>query len=122
MTRKRRLQRQYDLAAPNADYPPWEGQPQETLIICTHQRSGSTPLGEAVYAAKELGNPLEYFHAGFRPDLVRQWRAEDVRTYLDAVYRHITAPSGVLSLKLFWPDVEQLAAEVAPDRYRLLYD
>ena len=55
----------YDLATTAHDYPPWDGPPRHTILICTHPRSGSTLLGEAIHAVGGLGSPLEYFHRGF---------------------------------------------------------
>ena len=50
----------YDLASAAHDYPIWEGLPRRTVLLCTHPRSGSTLLGEALYFAGGLGCPLEY--------------------------------------------------------------
>ena len=105
-TRKR-----YDLTLAEHDYPPWEGAPRRTILLCSEQRSGSTLLGEALYFAGNLGCPLEYFHAGFRPDFVARWRTHDADDYLHAVHRHRTAPGGTFSAKLFWRDVLDLLAE-----------
>lgn len=106
----------YDLATEAGDYPPWEGPPRRTVLICTHMRSGSTLLGEALRAAG-LGTPLEYFHRGFRPSLQALWNADSLETYLRALYRRRIHPSGVLAVKLFWTDLEDLAHERAPPRY-----
>ena len=101
----------YDLTTAAADYPEWHGLPERTLLVCTHPRSGSTLLGESIYSAGGLGCPLEYFHRGFRPALAERWQAPDLPTYIQAVYRHRTDPTGVLSVKLFWTDVEETIRE-----------
>lgn len=109
------MNRRYDLATDAADYPPWEGPPHRSLLICTEQRSGSTLLGEALYFAGGLGCALEYFSSGFRPSFALDWNAPDIDRYLAALYRRRTDPSGVLSVKLFWGDIEDLAQDIAPD-------
>lgn len=106
----------YDLVRTSADYPVWNGPPERTIVICTQQRSGSTLLGEAIYFAGGLGCPLEYFHKGFRPGFARRWSTDDICSYVAAVYRHRTDPSGVFSVKLFWQDVLPLVRELAPDK------
>ena len=105
-TRKR-----YDLTLAEHDYPTWDGRPTRTILLCSEPRSGSTLLGEALYFAGGLGCPLEYFHAGFRPDFVARWGTDDAETYLRAVHRHRTGPNGTFSAKLFWRDVLDLLAE-----------
>lgn len=128
--------RPYDLATAAHDYPVWDGQPARSLLICAHPRSGSTLLGEALYFAGDLGCPLEYYHVGFRPRLEREWGVRGTADYTRAMWRRRTAPSGVLSIKLMWRDVQELALErdpvafaeiessppeaVSPDSYRRL--
>lgn len=128
----------YDLTSAGYDFPPREGAPLRTVLICTHPRSGSTLLGEAVHFAGGLGSPLEYFHVGFRPALAARWGTESARDYAGAVWRHRTDPGGTLAVKLFWRDVHELAAELghpgavafgenppesfAPDQYRALWE
>ncbi|WP_066810413.1 Stf0 family sulfotransferase [Sphingomonas asaccharolytica] len=107
----------YDLTLADRDYPEWIGPPRRSLLICTLPRSGSTLLSEALHFAGGLGCPLEYFHRGFRPDFVERWDAGTLPDYIRAVHRWRTDPSGVLSVKLFWGDVEALAAEMAPSRF-----
>jgi trehalose 2-sulfotransferase len=101
----------YDLAAAGADYPARSGPPDRTVVVCSHPRSGSTLLGEAIYAAGGLGCPLEYLHRGFRPAFAQRWDAHDLPAYTQAMHRHRTDPSGVFSIKLFWQDVEETVAE-----------
>lgn len=96
----------YDLTTQAADYPEWHGPPERTLLVCTHPRSGSTLLGETLYAAGGLGCPLEYFHRGFRPAFAARWQAPDLPSFIRAVRRFRTDRTGVLSVKLFWYDVE----------------
>lgn len=108
----------YDLASAGHDYPEWEGPPRRTVLICTHPRSGSTLLGEALYFAGRLGCPLEYFHAGFRPSFARRWDAADFDTLSAAVRRHRTTPDGTLGVKLFWRDIEEIARHAVPDLER----
>jgi len=103
----------YDLV--EADFPPWEGVPRRTILLCSHPRSGSTMLGETLFAAGNFGCPIEYFHRGFQPVLARRWGIEGFPAYLRAVYRHRTDPSGTLGVKLFWPDVEGLFRAHFPD-------
>jgi LPS sulfotransferase NodH len=105
----------YDLTTEAADYPEWHGPPERTLLVCTHPRSGSTLLGESIYAAGGLGCPLEYFHRGFRPALAERWRAPDLTSYIRAVHRFRTDRTGVLSAKLFWYDVEETIREQQRD-------
>jgi len=109
--------KQYDLATAEYDYADWQGSPRRTILICTHQRSGSTLLGEALHFAGGLGCPLEYFHIGFRPALAERWQTPDLASYAAAVTRHRTDPSGTLSVKLFWRDVVELATEIDPARF-----
>jgi len=106
--------RPYDLATSDHDYPDRSGPPARTLLICTHPRSGSTLLGEALYFAGDLGCPLEYFHIGFRHRFEKQWGVSDTRDLARAVWRHRTAPNGVLAVKLMWRDVQELALELDP--------
>lgn len=107
----------YDLALASGDFAPWEGPPRRSIVICSHPRSGSTLLGEAVRFADGLGCPLEYLHRGFRPTIAERWRAPDLGSFVSALHRHRTEPNGVLSIKLFWQDVEEVAHESAPDRF-----
>ncbi|MCA1196391.1 sulfotransferase [Sphingomonas sp. R647] len=108
----------YDLVSAEHDYPKWDGPPQRTVLTCTHPRSGSTLLGEALYFAGGLGCPLEYFHAGFRPSFARRWNAPGFDTLSDAVRRHRTAPTGTMGVKLFWNDIEEIARDADPDLER----
>jgi trehalose 2-sulfotransferase len=101
----------YDLATAAGDFPPWEGRPQRSVVLCSHPRSGSTLLGEAIFAAGGLGCPLEYLHRGFRPALAARWAAPDLASFTSAVHRHRTDTSGVLAMKLFWRDVEETWSE-----------
>lgn len=104
----------YDLASARHDYPERDGPPRRTVLICTHPRSGSTLLGEALYFAGGLGCPLEYFHAGFRPSFARRWDAPDFDSLAAAVWRHRTTPEGTLGVKLFWRDIEEVARDADP--------
>lgn len=104
----------YDLALAEADYPQWEGRPHRTLVICTHQRSGSSLLGEAITFAGDMGTPLEYFHRGFRPSFEQRWGSSDTTAYVADLYRYRTDPGGTLAVKLFWQDVADIAAERDP--------
>lgn len=104
----------YDLTLAEHDYADWSGSPLRTLLICTHPRSGSTLLGEALYFAGGLGCPLEYFHHGFRPSLAARWNAGTLAAYVRAVHHKRTDRTGTLSVKLFWSDVEALTAELDP--------
>lgn len=107
----------YDLSLSENDFAPWGGPPARSLIICSHPRSGSTLLGEAIHFTRELGCPLEYLHRGFRPALAARWQAPDLESYVAAMHRWRTDPSGTFSTKLFWQDVEEIAHERAPDRF-----
>jgi LPS sulfotransferase NodH len=111
----------YDLVDAGADYPEWQGPPRRTLVICTQQRCGSTLLGEAVYFSGGLGCPLEYFHSGFRPEFAARWKADDLPSYVAALHRHRTDPSGTLAIKLFWRDVVHLMREYAPSEFTGLF-
>jgi LPS sulfotransferase NodH len=104
----------YDLATASADYPDWPGPPHATILLCAHPRSGSTLLGEIMYAAGGLGCPLEYFHVGFRPGFAKRWNAHELTSFVRAVHRFRTDRTGVLSAKLFWRDVEDIVLERNP--------
>jgi len=106
--------RPYDLATTDHDYPAWSGPPKRTILICTHPRSGSTLLGEALFFAGDLGCPLEYFHIGFRPRFEERWGVRATADFARAVWRHRTTPGGVLSVKLMWRDIQELAIEHDP--------
>ena len=108
----------YDLATAAHDYAPWHGPPRRTVLVCSHPRSGSTLLGEALYFAGNLGCPLEYFHAGFRPAFAERWHSRDIDGYAAAVTRHRTDPTGTLAVKLFWRDIVDLAVEIDPVRFK----
>jgi LPS sulfotransferase NodH len=103
--------RSYDLVTELADYSAWEGPPLRSVLLCSHPRSGSTLLGEAIHAAGGLGCPIEYLHRGFRPTLAERWRTPGLPDYLRAFYRWRTDPSGVLASKVFWRDLEETAEE-----------
>lgn len=77
-------------------------------------------LGEALYFAGGLGCPLEYFHAGFRPSLAARWAAPDIERYISAVHGNRTDPGGLLAVKLFWRDIQELAQEIDPERFAVL--
>ncbi|MDB5675720.1 MAG: Stf0 sulfotransferase [Sphingomonas bacterium] len=116
------VSRPYDLATAEHDCPARDGLPLRTILICTHPRSGSTLLGEALYFAGGLGCPLEYFHAGFRPALASRWGCDSPADYGRAVHRWRTDASGTLSVKLFWRDVAELAGELDPGRFDDLHE
>jgi LPS sulfotransferase NodH len=105
----------YDLTSQQYDYPRWQGKPARTIVVCTHPRSGSTLLGEALYFAGELGCPLEYLHVGLRPRLQQEWQLPELDAYVQALHERRTAPSGTFSMKLFWREVEEIANELEPD-------
>lgn len=107
----------YDLATADHDYPEWQGPPNRTVLICSHPRSGSTLLGEALYFAGGLGCPLEYFHRGFLPALAARWGTDGMADQIDAVRRLRTDPSGTLSVKLFWRDLADIAVALDPQRF-----
>ena len=109
----------YDLARAEYDYPQWDGPPRRTILICSHPRSGSTLLGEALTFAGGLGCPLEYFHAGFQPGFSHRWDASDIRAYVAAVWRHRTDPGGTLAVKLFWRDLVETAEALGGGPVRL---
>ena len=104
----------YDLAGPEGDYPAWEGPPARSIILCTHPRSGSSLLGEALTFAGGFGCPLEYFHGGFRPAFEQRWGVADSADYAAALHRHRTDSGGTFTLKLFWGDVALIAAQADP--------
>lgn len=107
----------YDLTTAAHDYPYWPGPPRQTLLVCTHPRSGSTLLGEALYFAGGFGCPLEYFHPGFRPGLAARWQTSTLAEHVRAAHRRRTDPGGTFGAKLFWRDVEQMAVELDPARF-----
>lgn len=104
----------YDLALEKSDYPLWSGPPHRSILICTIPRSGSTLLGEALFFAGGMGCPLEYFHAGFRPRFEARWGTSSLTDLRDAVWANRTDPSGILSVKLMWRDVQELAIATDP--------
>ena len=110
----RAVARPYDLATADHDYPVWQGPPRRSLLICTHPRSGSTLLGEALYFAGGLGCPLEYFHVGFRPRFEARWSITSTADFTERVWRARTDPGGTLAVKLMWRDVQELALELDP--------
>lgn len=112
----------YDLATAQADYPEWKTQPKRTLLLCSHPRSGSTMLGEALYFTGLFGCPLEYFHRGFRPAFAERWQAPTMHDLIDAARRHRTNPRGVFSAKLFWQDIEEITEELEPSLWQELRD
>lgn len=112
----------YDLTTAAHDFPVWDGPPRRSILICTLPRSGSTLLGEAFYFSSGLGCPLEYFHAGFRPAFSASWQAQTLPDLRDAVWRHRTDPSGTLSVKLMWRDIQEVAVETDPDCFAPLVD
>ena len=107
----------YDLTHAAHDYPAWQGPPTRTLLLCTHPRSGSSLLGEALYFAGGLGCPLEYFHTGFRPGLAARWGTTTLADHVRAAHRWRTDPGGTFAVKLFWRDIEEIAGERAPGRF-----
>jgi LPS sulfotransferase NodH len=106
--------RRYDLTTAAADYQSWPGPPRRSLVICTQQRCGSTLLGEAIYFAKGLGCPLEYFHPGF---ILDRWHAPNIVEYAKTLHRLRTDPSGVFSIKVFWRDLVALVRELEPTEH-----
>lgn len=111
------MSRVYDLALEGGDFPAWAGAPLRSIVVCSHPRSGSTLLGEAMHAAGGLGCPLEYMHRGFRPGFVKRWGVADLPSYIATMHRRRTAPNGTFSTKLFWQDLEETAHERDPDRF-----
>ncbi len=107
----------YDLALPPADYEQWEGPPKRSIVICSHPRSGSTLLGEALYFSGDQGCPLEYLHRGFRPNLAALWGSASLSDYVAQLHRRRTCSNGNFAIKVFWQDLEDVAHEMAPDRF-----
>lgn len=107
----------HSLTHPSFDYRIWNGRPQRTLLVCTENRSGSNLLCEAVYFAGGLGCPVEYYQPGHRARLARRWNAAGLRDYTTALHRFRTDPSGVFSVKLFWPGITKLVSELKPDEF-----
>jgi LPS sulfotransferase NodH len=106
----------YDLSTREADYPAWNrGKPLQTYILCSHTRSGSTLLSEAMYQAGGMGCPVEYFHLGFQPTMAKMWEAEDQASYIREAYRHRTDPTGAFGTKIFWMDVIDLCLDRHPE-------
>lgn len=103
----------YDLASSAFDYPERDGRPLRSMLVCTYQRSGSTLLGEAMYAAGGFGCPLEYYHRGFS-DGGERWQADDAASLTRNLYRYRTDPTGTLGAKLMWPDVARIADAYDP--------
>jgi len=108
------MRRPYDLSSAAHDVAHGYQQPRRSVLLCTMRRCGSTLLGEAMLRAG-LGCPLEYLHAGWRPDFEARWSARDLRGYVHALYRYRTAADGTLGVKLFWPDVLQTCQRWNPD-------
>lgn len=105
----------YELATAAADYAPWTtGSPERSFVVCTSVRSGSTLLGEAMYAVGGMGCPLEYFHVGFQPRLEARWQTHDPGEYRRQLFRHRTDPTGSFGLKLFWRDLIVLCEQRYP--------
>lgn len=111
------VSKRYDLTRAEHDYPAWHGKPKRTVLLCTHPRSGSTLLGEAMTFAGGLGCPIEYFHHGFRPGLLERWGTRTVHEDIEAVHRFRTDPSGTMSVKLFWRDVQEMVARLDPANF-----
>jgi LPS sulfotransferase NodH len=107
-------ERSYDLAGPSGDFPRCETPPRRSIILCTHMRSGSTVLGEAMFHSGRLGCPLEYFHAGFRPHFEERWPSDGLVDYVAQVRRHRTDTAGTFSVKLFWSDLEDIEKGLRP--------
>ncbi|PXA99557.1 hypothetical protein DMC47_02770 [Nostoc sp. 3335mG] len=101
----------YDLVD-DADYPARDGLPKRTILLCAHQRTGSSLLGEAMYFTGGMGCPVEYFHGGFRPRFEARWQVSGSAALIDAAFRHRTDPSGTFTTKLFWKDLVGLAREI----------
>lgn len=100
----------YDLVD-DADYPAWNDRPRRTILLCAHQRTGSSLLGEAMYFAGGMGCPVEYFHGGFRPRFEARWHTSGAAGLLEAAFHHRTDPGGTFATKLFWKDLVGLAGE-----------
>lgn len=107
----------YDLVLPSADYGGWAGKPLRSIILCSHPRSGSTLLGEAMRFAGDLGCPLEYLHRGFRPRLAELWDQPALPGYIAEMHRRRTCANGTFAIKLFWQDIEEVACEAAPGQF-----
>ncbi|HZS48869.1 MAG TPA: Stf0 family sulfotransferase [Blastocatellia bacterium] len=106
----------YDLSTTRADYPDWNAEkPLRTFVLCSHTRSGSTLLSEAMHQAGGMGCPVEYFHFGFQPTLENMWGADGLDSYIRAIYKHRTDPSGSLGIKIFWMDVLDLCVARYPE-------
>jgi LPS sulfotransferase NodH len=112
----------YDLTTEVHDYPDWRGAPRRTVLLCSHPRSGSTLLGEALFFAGGQGCPLEYFHGGFRPGLAEQWGTHTLAEHAGEVHRRRTDPSGTLGVKLFWRDIAHMAMELESARFGSDFD
>lgn len=101
----------YDLTTAEHDYPEWHGRPKRSIVVLTAPRSGSTLLGEALHATGRLGCALEYLHCGFRPTFVGRWNAPDLPSFVRALHRHRTSPTGTLAIKFFWRDLHEVFNE-----------
>jgi len=112
----------YDLTTDKYDYPVWEGPPRRTILVCSHPRSGSSLLGEALYFAGGFGCPLEYFHGGFRPGLAADWGTRTLAEHSREAHRRRTDPGGSFGVKLFWRDMAQMMTELEPSRFGADFD
>jgi len=111
----------YDLSTQEADYPDWIAEkPLRTYVLCSHTRSGSTLLSEAMHQAGGMGCPVEYFHFGFQPTMMQMWGAADLESYIRALYRYRTDLSGSLGMKIFWMDVLDLCQSRFPENAELI--
>jgi LPS sulfotransferase NodH len=76
--------------------------PSRSVVLCALPRTGSSLLGQMLYASGAVGWSGEWF---WREDVERNWAAWGIsswREYVDRFLEAGTAPNGVFCTKLMW--------------------
>ncbi len=75
--------------------------PNQSYIVCTTPRSGSTVLCNILSNTKVAGQPTEYFYEGdFYNKLWEKWEVSNFSEYLQSVFQETATPNGVIGVKI----------------------
>ena len=88
---------------------------QDTYIICSTPRTGSTLLCELLASTGLAGNPHSYFRSQDIEKRSSEWELQPqggFPVYLEAVRRLTSTPNSVLGLRVMWGTLDEILGEL----------
>ena len=83
-----------------------------SVLICALPRTGSSLLGELLYATGLVGYPAEWFWREDRGRNGERWQVTSFADYLARVLEAGTSPNGVFAAKLMWGYLDDVLFEL----------